>query len=56
MKRRTNNPHFFIFSDDLYWWTSLNQNPEKIVIAPNKCFNDPSIDISDLIPESWIGL
>lgn len=34
----------------------LNQNPEKIVISPNKCFNDPSIDINDLTPESGIRL
>lgn len=99
---RTNNPHFFIFSDDIEWceknlkisypntivphiyagkkfenylklmsickhfiipnstfawWGAwLNRNPEKIVVAPRKWFNDPSINTDDLIPEIWIRI
>ena len=39
------------------WWAAwLNKNPDKIVIAPKKWFNDSSINTSALIPDSWIQL
>ena len=39
------------------WWAAwLNKNPDKIVIAPKKWFNDSSINTNDLIPDSWIQL
>ncbi len=101
MQSKLNNPHFFIFSDDLAWgrenldfidnltvvyldenvpdheemllmshckhniianssfswWGAwLNQNSEKMVIAPSKWFNDLSKDTINLIPEAWICL
>jgi len=99
IEQKTNNPEFFIFSDDIEWvkenlkinhpvtyvsgngipdyeelvlmshcqhniianstfswWGAwLNQNPNKIVIAPEKWFNSDT-DIRDLIPETWIKL
>lgn len=37
------------------WWAAwLNQNPGKIVIAPEKWFNDPAQNTTDLIPCDWI--
>lgn len=98
IKSRTNNPKFFIFSDDIQWcrenfsalgnttfisgykdyedmtlmshckhniianssfswWAAwLNSNPGKIVIAPQKWFNDERINSKDLVPESWTRL
>lgn len=95
---KVENPHFFVFSDDLEWvkenmnfgenvkymesnpdyiditlmskckhniianssfswWSAwLNQNPNKIIIAPKNWFKDPTYDSSDLIPEEWIKL
>lgn len=49
--------HNIIANSSFSWWGAwLNQNPEKIVIAPKQWFNDQSIDTSDLIPQSWIRL
>jgi hypothetical protein len=49
--------HNIIANSSFSWWGAwLNRNPEKIVIAPRKWFNDPSINTDDLIPENWIKI
>lgn len=49
--------HNIIANSSFSWWGAwLNSNPEKIVIAPKKWFNDPNVDTSDLIPENWIRI
>lgn len=46
-----------IANSSFSWWGAwLNQNPEKIVIAPKRWFSDTNIDTSDLIPEKWIRI
>ena len=101
IKNKIENPHFFIFSNDIEWcrknlsiensyyidwnrgeesyrdmqlmslckhniipnstfswWGAwLNKNPNKIVIAPEKWFNDcVNIDYSNIVPETWIKI
>lgn len=102
IKSKTNNPVFFIFSDDIdwakeniktndetyfvannntpqtsyidmqlmsvckhniitnstfSWWAAwLNNNPNKIVIAPSQWFTYVSINSQDIIPQEWIKL
>jgi len=44
-----------IANSSFSWWGAwLNANPEKIVLCPERWFNDLSLDIKDLMPDSWI--
>lgn len=46
-----------IANSSFSWWGAwLNQNPDKIIIAPKRWFNDAIIDTKDRIPEEWIQL
>lgn len=47
--------HNIIANSSFSWWGAwLNQNPEKIVIAPEKWINSGTDEQVDVIPESWI--
>ncbi len=49
--------HNIIANSSFSWWGAwLNNNPEKIVIAPKQWFADKSVNTSDIIPETWIKL
>ena len=49
--------HNIIANSSFSWWGAwLNDNPEKIVIAPGKWFNKGPKDTQDLIPEGWMRI
>jgi hypothetical protein len=49
--------HNIIANSSFSWWGAwLNNNPEKMVIAPRKWFNDTTRNTHDLLPDSWIKL
>lgn len=49
--------HNIIANSSFSWWGAwLNKNPEKLVIAPQKWFNDDNIVQTDVIPQGWVRL
>ena len=50
--------HNIIPNSSFSWWGAwLNNNPNKIVIAPEKWFNDcTNMDYSNIVPETWIKI
>ena len=50
--------HNIIPNSSFSWWGAwLNNNPDKIVIAPEKWFNDcVKMDYSNVVPETWIKI
>lgn len=50
--------HNIIPNSTFSWWSAwLNDNPNKIVIAPEKWFNDcTNMNYSNIVPETWIKI
>lgn len=49
--------HNIIANSSFSWWGAwLNNNPDKVVIAPQKWFNDEKVVQTDVIPQSWVRL
>ena len=46
--------HHIIANSSFSWWGAwLNENPDKLVIAPKKWFSCQEKNTEDLIPDSW---
>ena len=49
--------HQIVANSSFSWWGAwLNANPDKIVIRPNKPFNDDSLYYENYYPSDWICL
>jgi hypothetical protein len=49
--------HHIIANSSYSWWGAwLGSNTEKVIIAPQKWFNNTTRNAMDLIPESWVRL
>ena len=49
--------HHIIANSSFSWWGAwLNPRPDKIVVAPQRWFNDYDADTRDLCPEGWVRL
>lgn len=49
--------HNVIANSSFSWWGAwLNKNENKIVVAPEKWFNDKKIVQTDVIPQDWIKI
>lgn len=49
--------HHIIANSSFSWWGAwLSDNPQKIVVAPKRWFNNPNLNTKDLIPQDWIIL
>jgi hypothetical protein len=53
----SNCSHNVIANSSFSWWAAwLNDNKEKIVIAPKKWFGNGPRDTQDILPSSWISI
>jgi len=49
--------HHILANSSFSWWGAwLNRNPHKIVVAPERWFQERSLDTRDLIPEGWLKI
>ncbi len=49
--------HFIIANSSFSWWAAwLSANQNKLIIGPKRWFADEKIDVSGILPSSWIKI
>jgi hypothetical protein len=49
--------HNIIANSSFSWWSAwLNENPNKIIVAPQDWFVEKTLNTSDLLPKEWVLL
>lgn len=49
--------HNIVANSSFSWWGAwLNTNKDKIVVSPDRWFNDEQVGTNDIIPEEWIKI
>ncbi len=49
--------HNIVANSSFSWWGAwLNENPDKVIIAPKQWINDTKVDSSDTVPKDWLRL
>lgn len=49
--------HHIVANSSFSWWGAwLGAEPDQVVVAPARWFNDPPVDTSDLIPDGWLRI
>ncbi|MCB1694270.1 MAG: alpha-1,2-fucosyltransferase [Pseudomonadales bacterium] len=49
--------HHIVANSSFSWWGAwLNPDPDKMVVAPERWFADPSMQVHDIVPEDWIRM
>ncbi len=55
MRLMSSCKHNIIANSTFSWWAAwLNNNPNKIVVAPSSWFKNKTYDAKDVLPKSWI--
>ncbi|PKM92335.1 MAG: alpha-1,2-fucosyltransferase [Euryarchaeota archaeon HGW-Euryarchaeota-1] len=55
LRLMSNCRHFIIANSSFSWWGAwLSNNPDKIVLAPERWFKKEGMDTNDLIPDGWM--
>jgi hypothetical protein len=57
LRLMTHCKHFIVANSSFSWWGAwLGTATDKVVVAPERWFADPSADEGDIVPSSWVRI